>query len=118
MGRSFLVDGKAKVVLKNGERLVGFGGIRSVHLAIGYNPSISPIGSCYALLLRLKSGDDVPIIGIGWRRWTDWVSSSRTDDVEDSLRQDREEEEGARALEELAREVAALIGVTVTGLKA
>ena len=108
VGRSILIDGKAKLVLKNGERLASFGGIRSVELAIGYHPSILIVGGSYALSLRLKSGERVPVIGMRWLRWFEQP------DGDTDYQDDRRDEHASQALDELAQEVAALIGVAVS----
>jgi hypothetical protein len=105
VGRTILVDGKSKVVLKNGERLVGFGGVSSVDLSVGYYPSIFLAGSSYALSLRLKSGDSLPVIGLIWRRWYEFS---------DSDQEQLNNEDAANSLDEIAGEIATLVGVKVS----
>ena len=107
VGRSILNDGNAKLVLKNGKRLAGFGGIRSVELAIDYHPSVLIVGSRYAPSLRLKTGERVPVIGMRWLR-----RFERTDD-DTQYQDDHRDGLASQALDELGAEVAALIGVGV-----
>ena len=110
VGRSFFIDGKTKMVSKNGERLTGFGGVRSVDLACGYHPSIDFMGRTYALSLRMKSGESVPIVGTTWRSWAEILMNFREHDGNS----DWNNEEAAADLDELADEIAALMVVPVS----
>jgi len=104
VGRSILIDGKTKLVAKNGERLTGFGGVQSVELDVGYHPSINFAGTTYALSLRLKSGERVTLDGLRWRTWRD---------LADSDTYESNDEHAAERLDEIADEIAALMGVRV-----
>jgi hypothetical protein len=104
VGRSYLIDGTAKLVSKNGERVAGFGGIRSVEVKLGFHPAVFPAGRSYALCLKLKSGESLPLAGL---RWMNWVESFSADDLETN------NDEAADDLEAIAQEAAELIGVQV-----
>jgi hypothetical protein len=105
VGRSFLVDGTAKLVSKNGKRVAGFGGIRLVEVKLGYHPAIFPAGRSYALCLRLKSGESLALAGLRWMSWAEFFSSAEDQELNN--------EDAANSLEAIAQEVAELIGVRV-----